>query len=85
MLERPAVAFGEYKVDSPMEWELVLSHLIAQQLGAHKRLARSLKATAETLGSESVYRKAAETEDRAAELVDRLRLNSVQFFRSNVE
>ncbi|KAK4238697.1 hypothetical protein C8A03DRAFT_33297 [Achaetomium macrosporum] len=85
VLDRPSVVVGEYEVDSPLEWETVLLTLIAQQLGAQKRLARTLKASAETLGSESVYRKAADTEKRASDLVETLLVNSVQFLRSSVE
>ncbi len=74
--DRPAMVFGEYEVDSPLEWELVLCHLIAQQLNAHKRLARNLKAAAETLGCESVCGKAKQVGEQAAELVERLLLNA---------
>ncbi len=70
--DRPVMAVGEYEVDLPLEWEAVLSHLISQQLGGHKRLARNLKATAETLGCESVYKKAEQLGEQAAELSERL-------------
>ncbi len=69
---RLVMAFGEYEVDSPLEWDLVLCHLISQQLNAHKRFARSLMAAAETLGCESVYKKAEQAGEQAAELAERL-------------
>jgi hypothetical protein len=83
-LERPSLEFGEYEVDSPSEWELVLSHLIARQLGGHERLAHHIMTSAETVGSNSVYRKAAETEERVSQLIERLLVNSTQFLPSSV-
>ncbi len=70
------MVFGEYEVDSPLEWEVVLFHLISQQLNTHKRLARNLMAAAETLGCESVCKKAEQVGQQAAELAERLLTDS---------
>lgn len=66
--ERQAVLFGEYEVNSPQEWELVVSSLLAVQLATLGRLMARLKTSAEEVQCESVYRKAEKTEERVMEL-----------------
>jgi hypothetical protein len=76
------LSFGEYEVDSPQEWELLVSSLMAMQLGSLKRLMGQLKGSAEAVRCESVYKKAEETETRVSDLINRL-YASLEVLRSN--
>lgn len=78
------MVFGEYEVDSPQEWELLVCNLMALQLGALKRLMTRLKASAEAVRCESVYMKAVEAENRVAQLVERLHVGSLGALRTNI-
>ena len=59
-------------MDSPQEWELLVSSLMAMQLGSLKKLMGRLKDSAEVVRCESVYRKAVETETKVSDLIKRL-------------
>ncbi|GAB1318227.1 hypothetical protein MFIFM68171_08437 [Madurella fahalii] len=72
LVERQAVLFGEYEVDSSQEWELVVSSLLAVQLAALKKLMSHLKTSADAVQCELVYRKAAKTEERVTSLNTRV-------------
>lgn len=77
-----AVTFGEYEVDSPAEWALLVSSLTVMQLAGLKRMVGKLKECSEAVRCESVLRKATAIEHRVADLMARLAL-SLERLRSS--
>lgn len=53
--------FGEYEVDFPPEWKMLVSSLMAVQLGSLKKLMRRLKNLAEEARFQPVSRNSVET------------------------
>jgi hypothetical protein len=67
-----AVVFGDYEVDSPAEWDILVRNLVALQLLSLGRLLAQLKKRAEAIRCMSVFRKTAGVEKKVTDLVGRL-------------
>ncbi|KAF1829169.1 hypothetical protein BDW02DRAFT_179261 [Decorospora gaudefroyi] len=72
--ERLAFVFGELEIDSAPEWDVLVSSLVALQLGALRDLLGRLKKSAETARADMVYEKVVDAEKLTGELMERLRL-----------
>ncbi|KAK8107111.1 uncharacterized protein PG998_009124 [Apiospora kogelbergensis] len=66
------VAFGGLEIDSGPEWVLLVSMMVVLQLGALQQLIGQLKASTLEARAEVVHAKAAKTEKKLEELIERI-------------
>ncbi|KAK0634279.1 hypothetical protein B0T17DRAFT_611319 [Bombardia bombarda] len=69
---RWGVFFGDYEVDSPSEWELLVKNLIILQLHALSALMGRVKEISGAMRCDTPWRKAVGTEKRIANLSHRM-------------